>query len=87
MSHEVAHAELEIDANEADDMHEAMDYAQHRATWDGFTNMVKWAIIELAFLVLALFCFIEAGQPLVGAALIIIGLLAIPANMLFGKRA
>jgi len=63
-----------------------MDYKQHDATWSGFTNMVKWAIIEIVFLVLALFCFIQAGQVLVGWALIAIGLLLIPGSMLFGPK-
>jgi hypothetical protein len=68
---------------EADEKHEAMDYQQHEGTWEGFTNLVKWMIIELAFLLLALFCFIEAGQPVLGAFLILIGLLSIPASMLY----
>ena len=75
-----------IDMQEADEMHEAMDYAQHENTWLTVTTLVKWAIIELAFVVLALFCFIEAGQPLVGWFLIVVGLLLIPGTMLFGPR-
>jgi hypothetical protein len=63
-----------------------MDYKQHDATWRGVTNMVKWAIIEIVFLVLALFCFIQAGQVLVGWALIAIGLLLIPGSILFGPK-
>ena len=78
--------EAVIDAQEAEEMHEAMDYAQHQATWGGFTNLVKWAIIELAFLVLALFCFIQAGNPWFGGFLILVGLLSIPGSILFGKR-
>ena len=74
---ELAHTELNIDAEEAEEMHEAMDYAQHRATWDGFTNLVKWVIIQLALLVLALYCFIFAGQVLLGA-IFILAALALP---------
>jgi len=75
-----------IDEQEAEEMHEAMDYAQHEQTWEGITNLVKWAIIELAFLLLALFCFIQAGQPLLGGLLILIGLLLIPGTRLFGPK-
>jgi len=78
--------ETVIDLQEAEEMHEAMDYAQHERTWEGITTMVKWAIIELALLVLALFCFIQAGQPVLGGLLIAFGLLLIPGSMLFGKR-
>jgi hypothetical protein len=53
-----------IDMQEAAEKHEAMDYAQHESTWLTFTNLVKWSIIEIAFLVLALYCFIQAGNPL-----------------------
>ena len=78
--------ETVIDLQEAEEMHEAMDYAQHEQTWEGITTLVKWAIIELAFLLLALFCFIEAGQPLLGGLLILVGLLLIPGTRLFGPK-
>lgn len=57
-------------------MNEAMDYSQHRSTWDGFTNLVKWAIVQLACVVLALYCFIFAGQPWLGGLLILIAIAA-----------
>jgi uncharacterized iron-regulated membrane protein len=75
-----------IDMQEAAEKHEAMDYAQHEGTWAGFTTLVKWAIIELAFLLLALFCFIEAGQMMLGWFLVIVGILLIPGSMLFAPR-
>jgi hypothetical protein len=75
-----------IDMQEAAEKHEAMDYAQHEGTWVTFLNLVKWAVIEIAFLVLALFCFIQAGNPLLGGLLILAGLLALPATMLFGPK-
>ena len=37
----------------------AMDYAAHEATWAGFTNLVKWAIIGLAILVVLLYIIIR----------------------------
>ena len=64
-----------IDEQEADEMHEAMDYAQHEKTWETFITLVKSAIIQLAFIVVGLFCVIQGGVPLVGGLLILIGLL------------
>ena len=52
----------------------AMDYAQHNATYDGFMQMLKWGIAALLLIVLALYAFIQAGQPIIGWLL----LLAIP---------
>jgi hypothetical protein len=38
---------------------DAMDYAQHHATWHTFGNLIKWSIIGLAVLVLVLYFFIN----------------------------
>jgi hypothetical protein len=75
-----------IDMQEAAEMHEAMDYAQHEGTWVTFLGLVKWAIIEIVFVVLALFCFIQAGNPVMGGFLLLVGILALPATMLFGPK-
>ena len=75
-----------IDAQEASEMHEAMDYAQHQATWGNFVTMVKWGIYELTMLVLALYCFIQAGQPVLGFVLLLAGLLSMPAYALFRPK-
>ncbi len=59
------------------DIHElppAMDYAQHNGTYEGFVTMVKWGIITMALVVVALYCFIIGHQPVIGTLL----LLAIP---------
>ena len=64
-----------IDEQEADEMHEAMDYAQHEKTWETFIALVKSAIVQLAFIVVGLFCVIQGGVPLFGGLLILIGLL------------
>jgi hypothetical protein len=63
-----------IDMQEAEEMHEAMDYAQHEGTWVMFTGLVKWAIIQLAFIVVGLGCIIQFGAPIFGGLLIIVGL-------------
>ena len=63
-----------IDMQEAEEKHEAMDYAQHEKTWEGFVGLVKASIIQLAFIVLGLYCCIIAGVPVLGVLLIVIGL-------------
>jgi hypothetical protein len=78
--------ETRIDEQEAEEMHEAMDYMQHERTWEGVTNLVKWAMIQLAFIVVGLFCVIQAGAPLAGVVLILIGLLAPLGWWLFGPK-
>ena len=65
-----------IDMAEADERHEAMDYAQHERTWQNITNLVKWSIIQLAFIVVGLYTSVIAGQVFWGILLIVIGLLA-----------
>lgn len=49
-----------------------MDYAQHNGTYSSFISLLKASIAALAFLVLALYCFIVAGQPWLGLVLLII---------------
>lgn len=61
-------------AHSADELSPAMDYGQHEATYRGFVQMTKYSIAALALVVLSLYCFIEAQQPVLGALL----LLAIP---------
>ena len=67
--------ETVIDEQEAEERHEAMDYMQHEKTWETFIGLVKWAIIQLAFIVVGLFCIIQGGVPVFGGILILIGLL------------
>ena len=78
--------ETRIDEQEAEELHEAMDYAQHERTWGVVTNLVKWAVIQLAFIVVGLFCVIEAGAPLAGIVLILIGLISPIGWWLFGPK-
>lgn len=58
----------------ADEIPPAMDYAQHEGTYRGFLQMTKYTVAALLLVVLALYSFIEAGQPIIGTLL----LLAIP---------
>jgi hypothetical protein len=78
--------ETRIDEQEAEERHEAMDYAQHERTWEGVTNLVKWAIIQLGFILVGLYCVIEGGVPGLGLLLIVIGLVAPFLAMLFAPR-
>lgn len=55
-----------------DELPPAMDYAQHEATYNGFVEFVKWSIVALIFVVLALYAFIEAHQPIIGTLLLLI---------------
>jgi len=50
----------------------AMDYAQHNAIYSGFMQMVKWGCISAAVIAVALYCFIEGHQPLIGGALLLL---------------
>lgn len=47
------------DTHDTETISDAMDYAQHEATWRIFGNLVKWGIIGCAVLVLALYIFIQ----------------------------
>jgi hypothetical protein len=58
--------------NTTDEITPAMDYAQHNATWNSFVALVKWSCIALLIIVVALYCFIEAGQPVIGTLLLLI---------------
>jgi hypothetical protein len=50
----------------------AMDYAQHQATWNAVTTMVKWTIAALLIVVVALYCYIQAHQPVLGTILLLV---------------
>ncbi len=50
----------------------AMDYAQHQATWNAVTALVKWSIAALALIAVSLYCFIEGGQPILGTLLLLV---------------
>jgi hypothetical protein len=49
-----------------------MDYPQHEATYQLFLGMVKWGIVSMVFLVLALYAFIEGHQPFLGLLLLVL---------------
>jgi hypothetical protein len=59
-------------ANTAEETAPTMDYAQHNATYHGFLAMVKWSIVGSLITAVALYCFIEAHQPVLGTILLLI---------------
>lgn len=56
-----------------------MDYPAHEAFWTSFVSFLKFAIASLVLIVVALFCFIEAGNAILGTLL----LLVIPAGAIW----
>ena len=64
--------------------HPDMDYGQHTATYEAFLAMVKWGIVGTLIIVLSLYCFIEAHQPVLGTLLLL--LLPVGAVALFVMR-
>ncbi|RYE47421.1 MAG: aa3-type cytochrome c oxidase subunit IV [Hyphomicrobiales bacterium] len=64
----------------------AMDYAQHEATYAGFITFVKWGILAMVFVVLSLYAFIEAHQPIIGALLLLAIPVLIIGVMVMGSR-
>lgn len=54
-----AEEQMAHDTHDTETISAEMDYAQHNATWGVFTNLIKWGIISLAVLVVALYIFIR----------------------------
>ena len=63
-----------------------MDYAQHEGTYAGFITFVKWGIVSTVFVVLSLYAFIEAHQPIIGALLLLAIPVLIIGVMVMGSR-
>ena len=73
-------------AAHAEELPPAMDYEQHEATYFGFIAFVKWSIVAMVFVVLALYAFIEAHQPIIGTLLLIAIPVLILGVMVLGAR-
>ena len=71
-------------ATDTADRHPDMDYNQHTSTYAGFLAMVKWGIVGTLIVVVSLYCFIEAHQPVLGTLLLL--LLPVGAVALFVMR-
>ncbi|HEY8595494.1 MAG TPA: aa3-type cytochrome c oxidase subunit IV [Devosiaceae bacterium] len=50
------------------------DLQEHVKTYDTFMRLTKWGIFAAVMVVVALYCFVIAGQPFLGVVL----LLAVP---------
>jgi hypothetical protein len=50
----------------------AMDYASHLRQFHRFLHLVKWFVIHMAFLLVALYFFLIGGQPIIGAVFLAI---------------
>ena len=70
----------------ADDLPPEMDYKMHKATFDGFISFTKYSIVAMVFVVLSLYCFIEAGQPLLGVLLLLLAPVVAIAMAVMGRR-
>jgi len=64
----------------------AMDYAQHEATYRGFTTLVKLGIVNMALVMLALYAFIEGHSPILGVVLLILSVVVPAGMLLMGRR-
>lgn len=64
----------------------AMDYPQHEATYRGFLTLVKLGIINMAFVILALYAFIEGHNAIAGIVLLILSVLVPVGVQLMGGR-
>jgi len=65
----------------------AMDYAQHEATYRGFLAFVKWGIVNIAFIVLALYAFIEGHNWIAGTVLLVLSVVVPVVGPLMENRA
>lgn len=59
-------------AKTANNIPPAMDYAQHEGTYRAFLQFTKYTIAALVFVLLALYSFIEAHQPVLGTLLLLV---------------
>jgi hypothetical protein len=50
----------------------ARDFAEHSTTYAGFLSLVRWTIVGLFLVVIALYCFIEGQQPILGTLLLLV---------------
>ncbi|RYG95231.1 MAG: aa3-type cytochrome c oxidase subunit IV [Alphaproteobacteria bacterium] len=63
-----------------------MDYPQHEATYRGFLTMVKLGIINMVFVVLALYAFIEGHNAIAGVVLLVLSVVVPAGVQMMGRR-
>ena len=64
----------------------AMDYAQHNGTYQAFMGFLKWTALALLIVVIALYCFIEAQQPILGTLLLFLIPVGVIGLVVMGTR-
>ena len=64
----------------------AMDYPQHDSTYRGFLTLVRLVIVNMAFIMLALYAFIEAHNAVLGVVLLILAVIVPVSMQLMGRR-
>jgi hypothetical protein len=72
----------------ATDQHDdipAMDYPQHEATYRGFLTLVRLVIVNMAFVMLSLYAFIEGHNAVLGVVLLILSVI-VPVGMQLMRR-
>ncbi len=72
--------------NHAETHESAMDYGQHEATWTLFVGLVKWGIVSVTFIVLALYAFIEGHNAWIGTFLLLLSVVVPIAGAVMGKQ-
>ena len=48
------------------------DLKAHETTYSGFIAMLKMSVVALIITILALYCFLEAGNPILGLILLLL---------------
>jgi ABC-type transport system involved in cytochrome bd biosynthesis fused ATPase/permease subunit len=64
----------------------AMDYPQHEGTYRGFITAVKLISVNMAFVMLALYAFIEGHNAIAGVVLLLLSVLVPVGMQMLGKR-
>lgn len=64
----------------------AMDYPQHEGTYRGFITAVKLIAVNMVFVMLALYAFIEGHNAIAGVVLLVLSVLVPVGMQLMSRR-
>ena len=64
----------------------SMDYVSHTRTYNRFLNLVKWFIVHMLLLILALYSFIIAGNSIAGLVLLFLAIGVLIYGLLHNPR-
>lgn len=48
------------------------DLTAHEGTYHGFLTLLKWIVLAIILTVVALYCFLEASNPVLGVILLLL---------------